>query len=878
MEEISKLLQNAKEASIKVLDEKEVTTADLESIFKVISEKSKDDLLSTLSSPELTSIRNKLVKAIESAADVIVDYLYSTIVKDSIWNIFIQNILNNWNTIQTLLNDPHSLLPDDLKIADEDAIKTANNKLSLKVEEALSSMEQTNFDALDNQNLEKIANEVDKLSYLDDDIKDDIKILVSSALFGKIAPELEKYSNDFSEAIKKAINDSDTGFYVSKWRDGFIVLVRKIESKYITRWSASEKLMEECKDKFNNLFDSSLAVLMKKIVDTVIVKDLDDCENEKEIDHYVAKNKIYTNLSKNWINLFFDDDKKTEIKKYMDDTVSSARISLKSRPPRVKTYKDSEGNEYAKFKDETVPVAHHEKTNHRWKIEPKMLPNWNVVITFKDIKSGKVIEPSVEKRLRVDNPYEISVKEWKEMQKDIKMYNEKLKEIEKIRLRIEKEKDDNKKKELIKDLNEKLEKLSYFAQVLDRLSILDIFLWDYIEDKIPDFDAERIKITPDIMENLREMAECSKTMLKSQHDILILEWEAGVWKNVIIDIFAHFTNRPVFVFSCWKRTDVQDLTYLWILDENWSKKLNSKIFEAIHTPGAILVLDEINTLDPGIQKRLNGLLDARKSLVVDEAGWQKEKAEESVLILWTMNPQWYSGTQPLAQDVRSRAHFIYHDYDWLLRKTDSWNIEVSYSDALKVYGNVKYFWKLAAWNWFTQNDVELYEEALLDQIHGNRLTPEKKKILKNFKPISDSDFIWARNNLFNGWNREDVKNRFGNTFVEGMTDLYTMMLYANYIRVRYKATKEWWDDDNLPWDEETDELFDDISFSPRLAIQALEQLHNGWLTAEEAVVETFANQLTDVNNRPKVIKLFNTLSASNIKKMLTNSTVQSHLS
>ncbi|MBQ9553807.1 AAA family ATPase [bacterium] len=56
-----------------------------------------------------------------------------------------------------------------------------------------------------------------------------------------------------------------------------------------------------------------------------------------------------------------------------------------------------------------------------------------------------------------------------------------------------------------------------------------------------------------------------------------------------------------------------------MLDENGSKKLNSKIFEAIHTPGAILVLDEINTLDPGIQKRLNGLLDARKSLVVDEA-------------------------------------------------------------------------------------------------------------------------------------------------------------------------------------------------------------------------------------------------------------------
>jgi hypothetical protein len=59
-----------------------------------------------------------------------------------------------------------------------------------------------------------------------------------------------------------------------------------------------------------------------------------------------------------------------------------------------------------------------------------------------------------------------------------------------------------------------------------------------------------------------------------------------------------------------------------------------------------------------------------------------------------------------------------------------------------------------------------------------------------------------------------------------MEDLYTMMLYANYIRLRYKASKEGWED-GLPWDEDTNDLFEDISFSPRLAIQALEQLHNG---------------------------------------------------
>ena len=45
------------------------------------------------------------------------------------------------------------------------------------------------------------------------------------------------------------------------------------------------------------------------------------------------------------------------------------------------------------------------------------------------------------------------------------------------------------------------------------VKILDNFCEDYVESKVPDFDPETIKITPDIMENLREIAECSKTML-----------------------------------------------------------------------------------------------------------------------------------------------------------------------------------------------------------------------------------------------------------------------------------------------------------------------------------------------------------------------------
>ena len=877
--EISQLLQDAKDASIKVISEEEVTPTDLESIYKVVNI-NQNKLWENLSSG-MESIKNRLVESIESAADIVADYMYSTLLNgEDISKIFINDILTGWDRIETLLNNPNSLLWDDLKLSDDAAIKALNNKISIKVEEDLEAMEQSQFDTLETEELEKISTKLDTISYIDDETKDAVKAIVSWALFGKIAPELEKFTNNFSESIKKAINEVDITFNVKKEKDSFMELVRTIESTSITRGSAAEKYMEECKKKFETLFDDSLTALVKKAADNLIVKDLDDCETLWEITDYKKNNPTYKHIVNDWCDQFFDSIREGEVRDYINSIIEWAKVSIKSRPPKVKTFTDSVGNKYAKFKDEVIPVAHNEKETHSWKMVPKILPNGNVMITFVDLKSDTSIEPNDEKRLRIDYPYEVSRQEWNQIQKENKTYKKKLNEIEWIKAEIEKEQNDEKKKELIKKLKDLIVALPHFARVQDKLSIFDRWIGDYIEDKIPDFDSDRTKITPDIMENLREMTECANTMLKSQHDILIIEWEAWVWKNVIIDIFAHFTNRPVFVFSCWKRTDVQDLTYLWILDENGSKKLNSKVVEAIHTPNAILVFDEINTLDPGIQKRLNGLFDGRKSLVVDDA-WDKEKsekAEKSVLFFGTMNPQGYSGTQPLAQDVRTRGHFIYHDYDWLLHENPSnWNLDISYSDALKVYGNVKYFWKLASWNGFTQNDIELYEEAVLDQVHGNRLTPEKKKILKNFKPISDSDFIWAWNNLFNGGSKEEVRNKFGDTFISWMQDLYTMMLYANYIRMRYKATKETREDSDLPWDEDTNELFDDISFSPRLAIQALEQLHNWWLTAKEAVIETFVGQLTDVNNRPKVIEFFDTLSENNIKRVLTNSTIQKHL-
>jgi hypothetical protein len=77
------------------------------------------------------------------------------------------------------------------------------------------------------------------------------------------------------------------------------------------------------------------------------------------------------------------------------------------------------------------------------------------------------------KRLRLDDPYEMTVEEWKQVQRDNKTYTKKVKEIDALKLEIEKEQDTEKKKELVVKLKDLLQDLPHFARVLDKLGMFD---------------------------------------------------------------------------------------------------------------------------------------------------------------------------------------------------------------------------------------------------------------------------------------------------------------------------------------------------------------------------------------------------------------------
>ena len=60
----------------------------------------------------------------------------------------------------------------------------------------------------------------------------------------------------------------------------------------------------------------------------------------------------------------------------------------------------------------------------------------------------------------------------------------------------------------------------------------------------------------------------------------------------------------------------------------------------------------------------------------------------------------------------------------------------------------------------TREDLKFYELSLQSEKMGKKLSEKQKSAIKKFKPISDSEFIWAWNKLFNEKESEEVEKMF----------------------------------------------------------------------------------------------------------------------
>ncbi|WP_232219467.1 AAA family ATPase [Hydrogenivirga sp. 128-5-R1-1] len=177
--------------------------------------------------------------------------------------------------------------------------------------------------------------------------------------------------------------------------------------------------------------------------------------------------------------------------------------------------------------------------------------------------------------------------------------------------------------------------------------------------RVPEFVS--YEETPWFVQNLERFTSLVKEQLDYEEGILILEGDAGVGKNFLVEVFSALTNRPLFIVPCNSKMEKEDITFIYEFDpKRGTKRVYSDLVKALRTPGAVIYLDEINTLPPSLVKIFNPLFDYRRYLVLSYG--EVVKARPDVIIVGGMNPQNYLGVSELPQDIKTRADVLYVDY------------------------------------------------------------------------------------------------------------------------------------------------------------------------------------------------------------------------
>lgn len=161
--------------------------------------------------------------------------------------------------------------------------------------------------------------------------------------------------------------------------------------------------------------------------------------------------------------------------------------------------------------------------------------------------------------------------------------------------------------------------------------------------------------------------------------MVILEGPAGAGKNRILEHFAILTGRPYFEFACGPSKGAEDFRYQLRFDaKKGTYEQDSAVVEALKTPGAILVFDEVNTLKKEVSKEaLHSLLDHRRSIIYGEDK-RVLKAADEVIIAGTQNPSHYIAVQKTPETVLDRSDVMEVGYPPFEKEKESTNDQPKY--------------------------------------------------------------------------------------------------------------------------------------------------------------------------------------------------------
>jgi hypothetical protein len=172
-------------------------------------------------------------------------------------------------------------------------------------------------------------------------------------------------------------------------------------------------------------------------------------------------------------------------------------------------------------------------------------------------------------------------------------------------------------------------------------------------------------------------------------------------------------------------------------------------------------------------------------------------------------------------------------------------LTINCSEMIKMTSNIPYFWKLLP-N-ISRSEVKEREKLILQKESWHEISPEEQQKITSLskKKMADDALleIW---NAINSWDQQAIDNHPSNV-VEWLKDIYELLVYANYVRIAYKANKEWWENiDRQYW-----EVLFNTSVSPRLLYQMLHNIHHG-MSAREAFFDVYLWQIPDIQERSKI--------------------------
>ncbi|MCS7171190.1 MAG: AAA family ATPase [Aquificaceae bacterium] len=245
--------------------------------------------------------------------------------------------------------------------------------------------------------------------------------------------------------------------------------------------------------------------------------------------------------------------------------------------------------------------------------------------------------------------------------------------------------------------------------------------------------------TPWFVKNLQRFTSLVKEQLLFLEGIVILEGDAGVGKNFLVEVFSALTRRPLYIIPCNSKMEKEDLTFVYEFDaRKGTRRVYSDLVKALQTPGAVIYFDEINTLPPGMVKLFNPLFDYRRYLTLPTG--EAVKAHRDVIFVGGMNPQNYLGVSELPQDIKSRADILFIDYP-------------------------------------------PFEEE------GGLYSPDEAMILKDYIPqfssLSAEEFLYLWHGVVNGLKIKELENQ--EVFEELIWKLFELLKIANMVRKAYRA-------------------------------------------------------------------------------------------